>query len=67
MAPLKNSRIYIMYGRNYSGKKTLSRTLRALELGDLSDKYEKPDFDVSIKNEPEVTNKYLSGHSKKYI
>lgn len=56
-----------MYGRNYSGKKTLSRTLRALELGDLSDKYEKPDFDVSIKNEPEVTNKYLSGHSKKYI
>ncbi|WP_211329688.1 AAA family ATPase [Vespertiliibacter pulmonis] len=31
--------INIIYGRNYSGKTTLSRIIRALETGYLSDKY----------------------------
>jgi wobble nucleotide-excising tRNase len=57
--------INILYGRNYSGKTTLSRILRALELGKLSEKYEKPDFTVCIKGEVDVTNKKLKGHSKK--
>ncbi|MBP9038918.1 MAG: AAA family ATPase [Paludibacteraceae bacterium] len=40
--------INIFYGRNYSGKTTLSRIVRALETGTISDKYENPQFEVSI-------------------
>lgn len=36
--------INIIYGRNYSGKTTLSRLLRAMETQDLSDKYGAPQF-----------------------
>ena len=36
----------IFYGRNYSGKTTLSRIIRALETGDISDKYENPEFEI---------------------
>lgn len=57
--------INIFYGRNYSGKTTLSRILRALELNKISDKYLNPDFRVSIKGEADVTNGKLNGHSKK--
>jgi len=38
----------IIYGRNYSGKTTLSRILRALETGKLSDKYTNPAFTVEF-------------------
>lgn len=57
--------INILYGRNYSGKTTLSRILRALELGKLSEKYENPDFTVCIKGEADASYKKLIGHSKK--
>ena len=33
--------INVIYGRNYSGKTTLSRIVRALEKGAISDKYER--------------------------
>ncbi|MGB0372821.1 MAG: AAA family ATPase, partial [Opitutales bacterium] len=36
----------IIYGRNYSGKTTLSRVLRSLENKSLPDKYESPEFIV---------------------
>lgn len=36
--------VNIMYGRNYSGKTTLSRIMRAFETGYLSDKYGTPTF-----------------------
>lgn len=39
-------KVNIIYGRNYSGKTTLSRVLRALETRQLSDKYENPEFEV---------------------
>lgn len=42
--------INIFYGRNYSGKTTLSRIVRALETANISDKYENPQFEVSIKD-----------------
>lgn len=58
-------RINIFYGRNYSGKTTLSRIVRALELGDISDKYENPKFEVSIKDSPDCTQNNLSSHRKK--
>lgn len=57
--------INILYGRNYSGKTTLSRILRALELNKISEKYLKPEFSVSIKGESDATNANLNGHSKK--
>ncbi len=57
--------INIIYGRNYSGKTTLSRILRALEVNEISDKYVNPEFTVSFKGEPDVTQENLNGHSKK--
>ncbi len=43
----KFKKLNIIYGRNYSGKTTLSRILRSLQTGDLPDKYENPAFSVS--------------------
>lgn len=39
-------KLNILYGRNYSGKTTLSRILRSLHTGKLPDKYETPSFSV---------------------
>lgn len=57
--------INVIYGRNYSGKTTLSRIARALEMGVISDKYENPDFEVSIKDLADATQVNLSSHGKK--
>ncbi|MES2629553.1 MAG: AAA family ATPase [Bacteroidota bacterium] len=57
--------INIFYGRNYSGKTTLSRIVRSLELGRISDKYEDPDFIVSFQGQADVSQTNLTGHSKK--
>jgi len=43
----KFKKLNIIYGRNYSGKTTLSRILRSLQTGDLPDNYENPTFSVS--------------------
>lgn len=56
--------INILYGRNYSGKTTLSRIVRSMETGELSDKYENPQFSVAINKEPEVTQSNLKAHNK---
>lgn len=59
-------RINIFYGRNYSGKTTLSRIVRALEIGSISDKYENPLFEISIDGIPTVaTQENLVSHGKK--
>lgn len=39
-------RMNIIYGRNYSGKTTLSRIVRFLETGHIPKRYEMPDFTV---------------------
>lgn len=57
--------INIFYGRNYSGKTTLSRIVRALETGNLSDKYENPQFEVSITDVADSTPNNLTAHRKK--
>jgi wobble nucleotide-excising tRNase len=57
--------INIFYGRNYSGKTTLSRIVRALETGRISDKYEDPQFEVCIKDIVDVTPTNLMSHNKK--
>ncbi len=44
--PLQFEKINILYGRNYSGKTTLSRIMRALETKQLPDKYDCPTFEL---------------------
>lgn len=57
--------INILYGRNYSGKTTLSRIFRAMETDELSDKYSNPAFSVLFDNETEITQDNLIEHDKK--
>lgn len=57
--------INIFYGRNYSGKTTLSRIVRALETGHISDKYENPQFEVSFQDITDTTQHNLTAHGKK--
>lgn len=54
--------INILYGRNYSGKTTLSRIVRAMETGVLSDKYEQPQFQVQLANSQQITATNLTTH-----
>ncbi|WP_323863198.1 AAA family ATPase [Xenorhabdus cabanillasii] len=56
--------INIIYGRNYSGKTTLSRIVRALETGSLSDKYGSPSFQLRFNDNSDVTPANLSTHGK---
>ena len=43
-------RLNIIYGRNYSGKTTLSRILRSYETGRLPENYDHPEFQVTTDN-----------------
>ncbi|MCA0973771.1 AAA family ATPase [Halomonas denitrificans] len=54
----------ILYGRNYSGKTTLSRILRALEVGCISEKYSSPKFRVSFDGGSIATQDALSSHGQ---
>ncbi|HDX8587368.1 MULTISPECIES: AAA family ATPase [Gammaproteobacteria] len=56
--------INIIYGRNYSGKTTLSRIIRALETRSLSDKYGTPSFQLKFADNSDVTLAALSTHDK---
>lgn len=57
-------KINILYGRNYSGKTTLSRILRALETGTISDKYNSPEFQLSFDGGITTTQSSLSNHGQ---
>lgn len=48
--PLTFKRVNIIFGRNYSGKTTLSRVVRSFETGKLSDKYRAPTFKLILDN-----------------
>tara|TARA_R110002051_G_scaffold81751_1_gene145904 strand:- start:51766 stop:52791 length:1026 start_codon:yes stop_codon:yes gene_type:complete len=54
----------IIYGRNYSGKTTLSRVLRAMETGGISDKYENPECCISIAENDDVVHTDFTLHEK---
>ena len=56
--------INILYGRNYSGKTTLSRLVRCLETGQLPPNYFNPTFQIEIKDHGELTTANLMGHPK---
>lgn len=44
----------IIYGRNYSGKTTLSRIIRALETKEISPKYVNPEFELILNNNSRI-------------
>jgi wobble nucleotide-excising tRNase len=57
--------INIIYGRNYSGKTTLSRIMRALETGNISDKYDAPSFRLNLADNTQITQHDLTTHGQK--
>jgi wobble nucleotide-excising tRNase len=57
-------KVNILYGRNYSGKTTLSRIFRALKTGTISKKYTSPEFQVSFKDGTKKTQNSLNNHGK---
>lgn len=62
IAEFKN--LNILYGRNYSGKTTLSRIFRAFETGTISDKYSSPEFQLSFDGGRIATQSSLSNHGQ---
>lgn len=58
------NKINILYGRNYSGKTTLSRIFRALETGSISDKYSSPEFQLAFDGGSTATQNSLTSHSQ---
>jgi wobble nucleotide-excising tRNase len=57
-------KLNIIYGRNYSGKTTLSRIIRALETGFLSEKYVNAEFAIEIDGKPNSTHSELRNHAE---
>ncbi|MDT0678484.1 AAA family ATPase [Autumnicola musiva] len=57
-------KLNILYGRNYSGKTTLSRIVRALETGQISDKYENPECCICITDNADVSQLNFRTHNK---
>lgn len=57
--------INVIYGRNYSGKTTLSRLLRALETHTLSDKFEGREFEIVFDDDSVVTQDNYDSHGGK--
>ncbi|NMM28973.1 MAG: AAA family ATPase [Glaciimonas sp.] len=57
-------RVNILYGRNYSGKTTTSRIIRAMETGVLSDKYPNPEFNVEFQGNINCTQNSLKNHNQ---
>lgn len=56
--------INVLYGRNYSGKTTLSRITRAAENGHISEKFENPRFTIEFMDGSLISQDTLNGHGK---
>jgi wobble nucleotide-excising tRNase len=57
-------KLNIIYGRNYSGKTTLSRIFRALETKAISDKYISPEFTIELEDGSFITNANFQQNSQ---
>ncbi|MBC2840118.1 AAA family ATPase [Robiginitalea sp. SC105] len=57
-------KVNIIYGRNYSGKTTLSRVIRALEIGKISDKFDDPECCICIEGSRDVQESDFEDHNK---
>lgn len=55
-------RLNILYGRNYSGKTTLSRIFRSYELGRLPENYKKPEFNITSSDEGSLSEQDVQEH-----
>lgn len=55
-------KLNIIYGRNYSGKTTLSRVFRSLEKGEIPWRYEGPSF-MLRGDQGDVSHQQLAGHA----
>src|SRR5690554_53078 len=53
----------IIYGRNYSGKTTLSRIIRALETKVISPKYINPQFEIVLNDNSTINQSNFSANS----
>lgn len=61
--PLKFEKINILYGRNYSGKTTLSRIFRSLETGQLPENYDVPQYELIDENGNKIDQNNLADFS----
>lgn len=61
--PLKFEKINILYGRNYSGKTTLSRIFRSLETGQLPENYDDPQYELIDENGNKIDQNKLADFS----
>ena len=61
--PIQLAKVNIIYGRNYSGKTTLSRVVRSLETGSISDKFDSPEYTVTLNGGTTVTHASPADHS----
>lgn len=59
-------KINVFYGRNYSGKTTISRIVRALETGSISDKFLNHEFEVLCEDGQSLTQQGLTSHNKDF-
>ena len=57
-------KLNILYGRNYSGKTTLSRIFRSLETDSISNKYNSPEFQLSFDGGSNATQNSLNNHGQ---
>lgn len=55
-------KLNILYGRNYSGKTSLSRIFRSFETGVISDKYDNPTYKLMLENKKELTEKDIDNN-----
>lgn len=58
--PESFEKLNILYGRNYSGKTTLSRILGALENRRLPDRYDNPQFEVVLDDNSIISNSMIA-------
>jgi len=61
---MRFEKINILYGRNYAGKTTLSRLIRSLEVGSISEKYDDPYFSVVFDDDSIVNQDQLASIQK---
>lgn len=61
--PMTFGKINIIYGRNYSGKTTISRIMRALETRQLPDKYDNPAFSIQCDDGGRIDQSMLQSHA----
>lgn len=58
--PKEFQQINVLYGRNYSGKTTLSRILQSVEKNELPADFDAPEFSLALDNGATITNANLS-------